>query len=705
MTNEMSAPNLYALLIGIDCYLPNRLPGNLYYRNLEGCVRDISHVETFLQKKLGLSSENILKLTASDTGAGEPAEPREQWPTYENIVKAFQRLTEKGRAGDQVYIHYSGHGGRSPTLFPELKGANALDESLVPTNIGDSAARYLRDIELARLLKNMVDKGMVVTIVLDSCHSGSATRSAGAVTRGLSVADTTVRPASSLVGSREELAATWRALTNSATRNVDLGSGWLPEPQGYVLLAACRASEAAYEYAFDGEESNGALTYWLLDSLQTLSPNLTYKHIHDRIVAKIHTQFPQQTPQLQGEGDRIVFGSDRVKPLYGVTVLQVDMSRGRVLLATGQSQGVREGAQFAVYARGATDFTQLDARVAIAKVSVLGASESWAEYKLLRDAPVEQGADAVLINPGVLKLVRKVRLLKNEHAPSATGREKAFDAVERAIVESGWIALAADDEQADYQVSIDGKGEYVVLNATGEPIRRLSPTIRFDEDGAASKIASRLVHLARYQATLQLDNHDPLSPLAGRLIVELVGKQEVYDPADKPQPVAFDMTGDTPTINVGEWTFIRIKNTSPQLLNVVVLNLQPDWGISQLYPTGQDWFMPFDAGQEMTLPLRAGLPDGYAEAADVIKVIAAVGSANFHWLELPPLAEPSSRQRQPQTSPQDWLAQLTGVVAPEKTTVRNLTPAVYPSQEWVTAQVEILITRQHTGAHRQTGGH
>lgn len=39
MTTESS--NMWALLIGIDCYLPNRLPDGSYYPSLRGCVRDI----------------------------------------------------------------------------------------------------------------------------------------------------------------------------------------------------------------------------------------------------------------------------------------------------------------------------------------------------------------------------------------------------------------------------------------------------------------------------------------------------------------------------------------------------------------------------------------------------------------------------------------------------------------------------------------
>jgi hypothetical protein len=66
MTDDSrEASGLYALLIGIDCYLPNKLPGGGYYPSLNGCVRDIHHVEEFLKRRLGLSEENILKLKIS----------------------------------------------------------------------------------------------------------------------------------------------------------------------------------------------------------------------------------------------------------------------------------------------------------------------------------------------------------------------------------------------------------------------------------------------------------------------------------------------------------------------------------------------------------------------------------------------------------------------------------------------------------------
>ena len=50
------------------------------------------------------------------------------------MVAAFRELTKRASKGDQVYIHYSGHGGRTkPTAYADRKGADAWDESLVRT--------------------------------------------------------------------------------------------------------------------------------------------------------------------------------------------------------------------------------------------------------------------------------------------------------------------------------------------------------------------------------------------------------------------------------------------------------------------------------------------------------------------------------------------------------------------------------------------
>lgn len=263
ITNRRSGtPNMYALLIGVDCYLPNRLPGGSYYSSLGGCVLDILQVEAFLQRTFQMPTKNIVKLppptpvhksVLSRASCGLPT--RIWWP-HSSGCPMWLNLATTSMSTTLAT-------GGASTMIPELKGENGLDEALVPTDIGNTEARYLRDVELAKILNDMVDQGLIVAVVLDSCHSGGMTRGRGNVAvRGISLVDTTSRRTQSLVGSHQELAELWDRLTQGTTRNVVLGGGWLPEPQGYVLLAACRSSESAYEYVFEGGTAPSRTGCW-----------------------------------------------------------------------------------------------------------------------------------------------------------------------------------------------------------------------------------------------------------------------------------------------------------------------------------------------------------------------------------------------------------------------------------------------------------
>ena len=127
-----NAGDLFALLIGIDCYLPNRLPGGYYYPDLGGCVRDVDSVHReLLQRRLNIAEDNVIKLTSTASARSQPLEPEDQWPTYENMVAAFKRIADMAGPSDQVYIHYAGHGGRTNTIDRLHKGEHGIDEMCI----------------------------------------------------------------------------------------------------------------------------------------------------------------------------------------------------------------------------------------------------------------------------------------------------------------------------------------------------------------------------------------------------------------------------------------------------------------------------------------------------------------------------------------------------------------------------------------------
>jgi hypothetical protein len=692
--------DFYALLIGIDCYLPNELPDGASYPSLRGCVRDITHVEAFLKRQFNLPSERIYKLTASNVdGSSEPSESPEQLPTYENIVGKFKEITEKAQPQNQVYIHYSGHGGRAVTNYPQLKGTKGIDETLVPTDIGNPKARYLRDIELAALLQTMVDKGLVVTVVLDSCHSGGTTRAGDSAIRGADreTVDTTPRPTESLVASAEDLAKTWQDLAEETTRSGKSNISFLPGTKGYVMLAACRPSELANEYPFNGKENNGALTYWLLDSLKNYSPDLTYRVIYDRINAKVHSKFPSQTPMLFGEGNRLVFGSDSASLQYAVTVMQVDAAKNpvRLRLNAGQAQGLSEGAQLAIYPPGTTDFTQEEKQLVIAEITEIGATDAWAEIvKTIRALEIEQAAQAVLLSAPV-EVVRKVRLVYQPESqlPPGIEQDAALQAIETAMAGNGWVKLLSDNEAADFQVAINTAGEYEICDPSETPIANLRPPLKVSERNAAIDVVKRLVHLTKYKATEELDN---FTPLTKKLVVELAGKQANYRSGRRPAPEPFDDPMN-PTVKAGEWIFLRIRNDSSQVLNVALLNLQSDWAIDQLDILNEGAkFEPFDPEQEELIPIQMlDVPEGYNEVTDIYKVFATLGQPDFRWLELPPLDQPIPKSAtRGLKAPSNLLEELLATIGADNQP-REITKAgrVYadPSRGWTTKQVTVKI--------------
>lgn len=682
MTSETTPPSAqWALLIGIARYLPNQLPNGQSYPSLEGPVRDVERMESFLLRRLLVPPEQILKLTSSGT------EPPERRPSYENIVAAWRALTERARPGEQVLIFYSGHGGRVPTLVPEVKGQRGIDECLVPFDVGNPDARYLRDVEIARLLAEMVEKNLFVTLVLDCCHSGGLTRGKGAAVRGLSTVDTTPRPHTSLVASPAGLAALWRQLAGEPRRSVTLASGWLQTPRGYVLLAACQAHQTAFELTLDEQGKSGALSYWLAHELEKLEPRLSWRQLHQRLLGQIHGRFESQTPVVEGEVDRAVFGSRELPQPAAVDVLRIDPLRGRVLIGTGEAQGVARGDRFVVYPADSDAFEMLAERLAEIKIEELGATCSWARTeRRFGEQEMVIGDRAMLIEPGALRLRRAVQLLG-----SSRKEMEILAAVERRLLETGtdFLELARPGVAADFQIAIDPFGELEILDPSGCSLPRLGSLPATDPTTPA-RMVERLIHLAKYLNVRTLENPAPFSPLKRGLAVELLRLPRGYRPGEPLDTRPFDDDA-IPTAREDDWICLRIRNRSGMILYLTLLDLQPDWGIAQIHPAPDSFgAATLERGQALDLPFQAHLFPGMREGTDVIKIFVTLDATDFRWLQLPALEKP------PSSSQKAWrkekpLEQLFAAMATRLPPRRELEPSAAAALEWECAQVRVRV--------------
>ena len=708
-------PNIYALLIGINHYFPNNL-----YSDLRGCVRDVDLVNTYLHDVLDVPDQHIWKLTAPSPDDLSLADIRsaEKLPTYRNIVEAFDEVTATASAGDQIYIHYSGHGGRAKTLYPAIKGETGQwDESIVPTDFCAPGGRYLHDVELATLLQRMTNKQAIVTIVLDSCHSGGTTRGDSDIRGPLDDRIDEQEPATeSLVANQQDLEANWRALTSGAP----VGSiPWLPPSRDYVCLAACRSSEKAREYPVSGQDRYGALTFWMIDTLNSSTLlNLDYRALYERVSAKIQGLFPDQVPVLMGEDNRLVFGTSLVNRQYTAKVLEVYPNRQQVKLQAGLAHGLSRGIRFAIYPYGTLDFSEPQSKLSLVEVSQLRPTTCFANI-----LPVEEGglaAGEFLADPERLKgapavmestpaeLKRRVRLVDDKTVgdhelglpePLALQQKKALKKVRDALTDNGWLSEVSSDadgeQEAHFQVAVGQTGDYEIC--MGLPIQNLRPQISITDPDGAKKVVERLVHLAKYQAVQAIDN--PTSSLTGYLRVDLM-QQPGWQQGDPFDLIPFETTQSIEVV-AGSYAFLRLENTAGSPLNIAVMDLEPTWEISRIsflnLSASENTLAP---GETQIIPLQFSLPSGtddksfYQRVSETIKVFAALETVDFSWLTLQKLDAEIDYRGAVRGISGGALNQLMAAVGSQRPSLtRAAVPVSDPNQEWTTRQIHFTITQ------------
>lgn len=435
---------VHALLIGIDGYAAGPRAS---FRALRGCVADVIAVEAALRRRGGVDSVTMLVEPGEDVaGAGRP--------TYANIVAAWRRVRDAAGEGGQVYVHYSGHGAQRPTMAPAER-ASRFDEAIVPCDVHAAGGRYLRDLELVWLLREMAARRQVVTIVMDTCH-------AGGVLETIEVSEPVEGPG--LVVSDAELRQVARSLR-------DRNATWSPgDEPGYVMLAACQAEEHAQELRLADGTRRGALTAAWIETLDRCGPETTYAEAFQRVLAEVRRQHGQAAA-LVGARARRVLGAELGAVPAGLAVLEVNGAQGTVRLGGGAAMAVAVGSEYAI-----VPFAGDEAREGLPIVRVEHVLATFAQASVVRGdaAAIARGDRAVWRWPG----------------PRPSGHRERFRRVaamrhdDRDAAHAGAVAVELDAEPRALRIANRSAGELHVLVLELRPrweIVRLGPAHR---DGA-----------------------------------------------------------------------------------------------------------------------------------------------------------------------------------------------------------------------------
>ncbi|MCD6507176.1 caspase family protein [Candidatus Poribacteria bacterium] len=356
----------YAVLVGINDYM-------YITPKLNFCENDVKAFKQILIEKAGFKPQNIKVLLSKDA-------------TKVNIMKAItQWLADRVKPGDKTIFYFSGHG----VQLSDDNGdeADGKDEVLCAYDSALYDITFIRDDELDRWFHkiNTTDK----IVVLDCCHSGTATKDASIWNTVKEYYPDPKNPIKHVTG--KELEKFKDYIDEDYLASAKGLTGFRETFENTVLVSACDANQVAVESQKVG---HGLLTYYLTkglagpadlnkDGVITVEEAATFARKH------IKSDGYEQDPQLEGDyvGKSFVGAVETTIP-YG---LVKSVSGKTVKLSLGKKDDMVEGSIYTIFPSDATQLTSQGK----GKVKIVSLSENESLATLI-DGAVSQGDKAVL---------------------------------------------------------------------------------------------------------------------------------------------------------------------------------------------------------------------------------------------------------------------------------------------------------------------
>ena len=228
---------------------------------------DVKNMSGLLQRKYGFDAGDISMLTDFDA-------------TKKAIEEAITGLIRGGQRGDVLLVHYSGHGSNVPDDNGDE--ADNRDEILCPTDL--DWYDPLRDDWLRSVFDGLGD-GVSLTMISDSCHSGTITRAIEPPDAPLIERYLPSPWDLAAAESGRSLTRTTRGTLHRAPGRAQ-GSRHRSRRHPEVLISGCRADQTSADAAIGGGFA-GALTYNLVEALTESDAPLSYRDLHDQTCAKL----------------------------------------------------------------------------------------------------------------------------------------------------------------------------------------------------------------------------------------------------------------------------------------------------------------------------------------------------------------------------------------------------------------------------------
>ncbi|KAF2823977.1 hypothetical protein CC86DRAFT_237332, partial [Ophiobolus disseminans] len=592
----------YAVLVGINSY-PEQ--------PLRGCVRDVAEIGKYLEH-----ATSRLKIQTFVTTESVDKDSTTH-PTYRNVTFALRAISLEAKAGDYVYIHFSGHGTKiEPDDDFSNKTTGDLALVLLDTRDDDSVT-YLTGATLARYyLDPMVRKGLVVTLVLDCCFSASVYRRDGAAVRFLPYNarnDLYDPEIAELLGPEP---------ASRAGRNASMQKNWLMDPDGYAILTACGPNEEGGEIILESGEAHGKLSYFLRRSFSGSGGcSKPLSIIFQYLCAEFRGHAVRQNPVLYGNKDQAFFGDIVLSTNSSLQAIR--SSNGELRLLAGRAHGFCQGDRFELTPSACHPaLTSRDA-VTHTVITRLGGLTS---ILAIEDATLDESQviwDAIALTQLRLRdypIYLHPNLPMKEHWKEALVKQRVS------------ILKEDDSQRAAFHITPGESGDSKVRDEQERlVVTPLSPT----RDGSFLQSTERIEHMTKFALVKDLVNDDCTESFRKQFDVHITTRHNQLS------------SGAIVAVRHKEDIRLILRNYGTKSLFFTIYDMRPSWEVCNLLRASHKEIPPPKPGDQcfqQSIKITMEVPEwviekGLQACDDFIKVFVTPESTLFDSLELPKLGE------------------------------------------------------------------
>ncbi len=521
--------------------------------------------------------------------------------TRENILQAIHtQLIQRVRPGDLAVFHFSGHGQQvQDDNGDEIDG---LDEALVPYNSPKKfqpginyGQHLLRDDELGEALlalrQRLGPQGHLL-VLLDACHSGTATRGLSTVARGTDV----------VMADPDYLAR----LQDSPRSEAAVGdlSGLTAGLAPVVVLSGSSPNQSSYEQQ-NSQQNYGLFSYAFAKTLHRLPGDASYRSLLAAIKQEVGLRTSLQTPLGEGALDMIVFGSG-VQPAATYFTVNKIISPYRIQVEAGELEGCTAGSIVALYPPNVTD-----------TLGVPPLSTGYVQHStsFASDISLDQP-----LTSEQLQIAKVFIRERNYEALRVTLHISLQDLsrqeqLQAALSAYPFIVLSHTRADLSLQESISpsGQSSMQLYQYDGRLLWQVPVDAYWNSSSKARQLAAVIADYARADFLRNLETDSPY--LRAQLYVLVSDGQGGYTPLQN-RPLRF-----------GESIKLEVVNQGYDPFFFSILDIQPNHKINKIVPAlrpAADFYLrPYTYWQSEVLTV------GEPEGIEVLKVIATTQPVDF----------------------------------------------------------------------------